>query len=1011
MLRGIEKEFRTREELVKDTESTIYNIGYPIYGAKFLNDSTLLVAGGGGEGNNGIPNKISALKIDFTKKKIVKRFRELSLDDKDDSPTTLDCSNNVILVGCNEGSEKIKSGQGNNHLRKYVYHNEHLKFVASIDLDGSTKPEDYTKLTCISSDASVAAIASSKVPTIIRIVNPANLRETYEVETGNDVKDLHFSPDGKVLSYITASTLEVMSVVTGNFIVRKTDFDSNWTMSKIRFIDQDNVIIAATLTKGTGIVLIKVSLKSGVAKVVKSKLITNKFKGATSLDVDPSGRLVAIAGNENSVVVVTLRNLRVVKFMKQVHSFAITRLVFSPDSKLLASVSAANTVHILKIPPTLATSQSLMESTMVFFTNAIIVAIVAALAYYGKEHNLHIKALHFAQTQYKKLTEKNDSSNYFVLHEYPEQTTLVGAVHTSHTPSLSYKETTISFSPEMTVGPHQTSADDFISYTTDSSIVDINTTLNQLSNEEDVSKDKTEHAYSTILANSAEKSSEPSLSSISTTSISTGKVKKEEKLIGSSSAAKDSAVKKASSSEESDQEDTVTLVVESAKKSTEIDLTPTPSQLNATDIEKREETVAHEVVSQKKTDDDKTSPDTENTINDDLANTDEDIAPSSEPEEISEVVVDIPIERTVNLINEENTIATQPVNRSSKQEENLNKESNNNIEVETPIIRADSSSTSATKTSVETNDVENISTESSVVEASIVEASIVETTSVETTSVETSSIETSSEEPSAEESSTMKTTSVEHSTVETTNVQTSTVEASSSETSAMESSAEESSTVESSVEEASAVESKSLKSSAVESSVEDTSTLESKTLESSALETTSAEASVVETSTTETISTMTSEATSDILEKHAESLSPTVPVTDENFEVDEQIVTITEVVAHEIEAESSVTGQLLSGSVNSLISETSEALTSSQEDITSIIIEDEYSLQSTTTQSPTNKITDSLESPEEDFIDSSASELDLDASSTLEGDIEAETVTKTETETAKASEVYIQDEL
>ncbi|KAG0678341.1 Guanine nucleotide-exchange factor S12 [Kluyveromyces marxianus] len=995
----------------KDTESTIYNIGYPIYGAKFLNDSTLLVAGGGGEGNNGIPNKISALKIDFTKKKIVKRFRELSLDDKDDSPTTLDCSNNVILVGCNEGSEKIKSGQGNNHLRKYVYHNEHLKFVASIDLDGSTKPEDYTKLTCISSDASVAAIASSKVPTIIRIVNPANLRETYEVETGNDVKDLHFSPDGKVLSYITASTLEVMSVVTGNFIVRKTDFDSNWTMSKIRFIDQDNVIIAATLTKGTGIVLIKVSLKSGVAKVVKSKLITNKFKGATSLDVDPSGRLVAIAGNENSVVVVTLRNLRVVKFMKQVHSFAITRLVFSPDSKLLASVSAANTVHILKIPPTLATSQSLMESTMVFFTNAIIVAIVAALAYYGKEHNLHIKALHFAQTQYKKLTEKNDSSNYFVLHEYPEQTTLVGAVHTSHTPSLSYKETTISFSPEMTVGPHQTSADDFISYTTDSSIVDINTTLNQLSNEEDVSKDKTEHASSTILANSAEKSSEPSLSSISTTSISTGKVKKEEKLIGSSSAAKDSAVKKASSSEESDQEDTVTLVVESAKKSTEIDLTPTPSQLNATDIEKREETVAHEVVSQKKTDDDKTSPDTENTINDDLANTDEDIAPSSEPEEISEVVVDIPIERTVNLINEENTIATQPVNRSSKQEENLNKESNNNIEVETPIIRADSSSTSATKTSVETNDVENISTESSVVEASIVEASIVETTSVETTSVETSSIETSSEEPSAEESSTMKTTSVEHSTVETTNVQTSTVEASSSETSAMESSAEESSTVESSVEEASAVESKSLKSSAVESSVEDTSTLESKTLESSALETTSAEASVVETSTTETISTMASEATSDILEKHAESLSPTVPVTDENFEVDEQIVTITEVVAHEIEAESSVTGQLLSGSVNSLISETSEALTSSQEDITSIIIEDEYSLQSTTTQSPTNKITDSLESPEEDFIDSSASELDLDASSTLEGDIEAETVTKTETETAKASEVYIQDEL
>ncbi|CDO93114.1 unnamed protein product [Kluyveromyces dobzhanskii CBS 2104] len=612
----------------KVVDSTIYNIGYPVYGAKFLDDSTLLVAGGGGEGNNGIPNKVSALKIDFEKKKVVKRFRELSLDDSDDSPTTLDCANNIILVGCNEGSEKIKSGRGNNHLRKYVFHNEHLKFVASIDLDGSCKPEDYTKLTCLSSDASVAAIASSKVPTVIRIVNPTNLRETYEVETGNDVKDLHFSPDGKVLSYITATTLEVMSVVTGNFIVRETNFDSNWTMSKIRFVDQDNVIIAATLTKGTGIVLIKVSLKSGIAKVIKSKVITSKFKGVTSLDVDASGNFVALAGNENSVVIVTLRNLRIVKFLKQVHNFAITRIVFSPDSKLLASVSAANTVHVVKIAPKLATSQSLMESLLKFLTNTVLVVIIAVVAYYAHEYNLHLKAINLLQTKYKKYLEKNDSSDYFVLHDYPQQTTLFAETHSRPTSSSSFGETTVSFSVDSTVGPGETSADDVISYTTDNSVTDSELNVSeQLSAdgshlnsekfsevEEQLAASSLEETISTSITDQSgtEINSEPN---VSETIVDEGDIEKENSEVqltkaiptGTRHDEKAAATAEASFSETtvvSDiEEDPVTVIVEQAKTETDMHLTPAVNETSS-EMTYDEDTVPEQAVSQEKTDDD-----------------------------------------------------------------------------------------------------------------------------------------------------------------------------------------------------------------------------------------------------------------------------------------------------------------------------------------------------------------------------------------------------------------------
>lgn len=406
-------------------ETSLYNVGYPVYGARFLNNSTLLVAGGGGEGNNGIPNKLTALQVNFSKRKVVKRFRELTLDPNDDSPTTLDVANNVILMGCNENSKKIESGQENHHLRKYVYENDHLRFVASVDLNRTTNAEDYTKLTYISRDGSVAAVASSKVPTIIRIVQPENLKETYEIETGNDVKDLHFSPDGKVLSYITASTLEVISIVTGRFIIRKTNFDKNWTLSKIRFIGEDTILIAATLKKGSGVVLTKISLKSGTSSVLKTKLVTNKFKGVTSMDVDINGQLAALASNDNSIAIVRLKNFSVAKLFKQVHSFAVTRVSFSPDSRILASVSAANTIHVIQLPEGLPTSTSFFEKLMKLFFNFLLVVMLAAAAQLSYKYNLHHKVYEYVHREY---ISKNDSSSYFTLNDPLRQTTLVGDI-------------------------------------------------------------------------------------------------------------------------------------------------------------------------------------------------------------------------------------------------------------------------------------------------------------------------------------------------------------------------------------------------------------------------------------------------------------------------------------------------------------------------------------------------------------------------------------------------------
>lgn len=399
------------------------SIGYPIYGAKFLNNRMLLIAGGGGEGNNGIPNKLTVLRVDFAKKKIIKRFREITLDPNDDSPTTLDVANDTILMGCNENSEKIKSGEGNHHLRKFLFENEHLKFVAGIDFDRSKQAEDYTKLIYLSRDGSVGAVASSAIPTVIRIIDPRELTEKYEIETGHEVKDMHFAPDGKVISYITASSLEVISIVTGRFIIRKTDFDPNYSLSKIKFLTDDVVLIAAALKKGPGIVMIKISLRSGSASVLKTKFITNKFKGVTAMDVDHKNELAVLAGSDNSLSIIKLKDLSLGRTFKQVHTFAITRVSFSPDSSLIASVSAANTVHIIKVPENFAQSTSIWSKLWRFLLNFVFIALLAFLAQIFLKYDLHNRLSQFIKDWYEERRNRA-----IVKREDSEQVTLVGAV-------------------------------------------------------------------------------------------------------------------------------------------------------------------------------------------------------------------------------------------------------------------------------------------------------------------------------------------------------------------------------------------------------------------------------------------------------------------------------------------------------------------------------------------------------------------------------------------------------
>ncbi|ODV61274.1 uncharacterized protein ASCRUDRAFT_75965 [Ascoidea rubescens DSM 1968] len=371
-------------------EAASWNVGYPIFGARFLDEDTLLVAGGGGEGNHGIPNKLTALQIDFSRKnKVIKKFRELQLPPNSDSPMSLDTNGEIILMGCNEGSEKIKKGK-NCHLRKYDYIDQHLVFSKSINLftDFSNDINNYTKCCYISDDSSIGCISNSneKNPQLI-IINTSNnqLKLKYKIieKTNNIIKDLHISPDGKTIVYITSSTFKAISTVSGKILISKNSSalsTSSQTLifAKIRFINNNEFIIGCNINNKGGISIVHYSILDQL--LISNKLISKKIKSITSMDfwpniiikvyqdiknpektitkseIDINNSLISIAGNNYSVILLKFKNFKNLFEFKKTHNFVITKVTFSPTGQYLASVSAANTIHVIKLPSKFITS-------------------------------------------------------------------------------------------------------------------------------------------------------------------------------------------------------------------------------------------------------------------------------------------------------------------------------------------------------------------------------------------------------------------------------------------------------------------------------------------------------------------------------------------------------------------------------------------------------------------------------------------------------------------------------
>lgn len=365
-------------------KSAALNTGYPIFGIKFIDNKTVLAVGGGGEGNNGIPNKITAVKCSLKvkdKERRLQKYREITLPSNEDSPMCVDAAGvvgddgnkNSIFVGCNQSSALIKNMNVNNNLRKYGFTDEeHLKFLDAVQFDNTVLAEsagEYPKIISLSRESEVGALMTSQTPSEVYIFRPENLELVAKTKasTSGEIKDLQVSQHdgGKSVCLVTTSTVEVINtqngvtetVSSGNGDNKSLKILAKYNLSKLRFVSDSNVVIVGALKSGKGIGIILYDVVNH--KVVKESKFTKKSGLIVAMDVSQTQNLIAVAGNDLYVHILRLSDLKLISSIPKLHKFAITSLSFSPSGTKLASGSADQTLNVMPIPPNYASGTSI----------------------------------------------------------------------------------------------------------------------------------------------------------------------------------------------------------------------------------------------------------------------------------------------------------------------------------------------------------------------------------------------------------------------------------------------------------------------------------------------------------------------------------------------------------------------------------------------------------------------------------------------------------------------------
>ncbi|KAK9450571.1 quinon protein alcohol dehydrogenase-like superfamily [Limtongia smithiae] len=369
-------------------------LGYPAYATAFATQRHLVVAGGGGEGKNGVANKISVLDVDPTTKDITVLAEKILAKDED-SPTSLAVSpSGVIAAGINIGTAALKSGSVNDHLRLFTLESDNR--IEAHSRQSVFEPEDTTpladvfqKTTRFSPRGKYLAISSSDG--VLHVLAYPSLEPMFPaVATYNEaddtrrieIQDVDFSPDEKVLVYATSTAVVLLDATDGRVLSSHYPPPAS-NFRGVRYVAPDMLVLVANHARRKGASLLKLTLPP-TAVITAARASRGLHRGiAAATAFDARGTLAAVAGADLSVSLVSVSTLQELKVVRNAHDFAITGIALNASCTAMASVSVAQTVTVVGVSASViaaAQRSSSWDMLQVFYMLVFMGILIAAVA-------------------------------------------------------------------------------------------------------------------------------------------------------------------------------------------------------------------------------------------------------------------------------------------------------------------------------------------------------------------------------------------------------------------------------------------------------------------------------------------------------------------------------------------------------------------------------------------------------------------------------------------------------
>jgi len=116
----------------------------------------------------------------------------------------------------------------------------------------------------------------------------------------------------------------------------------------LRYLDSTTLVAATNhTTRGKGGSIVKYSTAGTKKPIVKQRTLK---KSVMCMDVNAKVGLIAVACSDMSISILDAKRMTLLTTVNAVHGFTITKVVFNPSGRLLASTSVANTVSVMEIP-------------------------------------------------------------------------------------------------------------------------------------------------------------------------------------------------------------------------------------------------------------------------------------------------------------------------------------------------------------------------------------------------------------------------------------------------------------------------------------------------------------------------------------------------------------------------------------------------------------------------------------------------------------------------------------